>query len=53
MAEPPSIDDRLARLSRLEPEDGEAIRALSAEILGLDLSDTGCALAKKKVPTAR
>ncbi|HEX8975423.1 MAG TPA: rifamycin-inactivating phosphotransferase [Solirubrobacteraceae bacterium] len=28
----PSIDDRLARLSRLEPEAGEAIRALSAEI---------------------
>jgi rifampicin phosphotransferase len=28
----PSIDDRIARLSRLEPEDGEAIRALSAEI---------------------
>ena len=27
----PSIADRLARLSRLEPEDGEAIRALSAE----------------------
>jgi pyruvate,water dikinase len=27
-----SIDDRLARLSRLEPEDGESIRALSAEI---------------------
>jgi rifampicin phosphotransferase len=28
----PSIDDRLARLSRLEPEDAEAIRAQSAEI---------------------
>ena len=28
----PSIEDGLARLSRLEPEDGEAIRALSAEI---------------------
>ncbi|MBV8998783.1 MAG: phosphoenolpyruvate synthase, partial [Solirubrobacterales bacterium] len=27
-----AIDDRLARLSRLEPEDGEAIHALSAEI---------------------
>jgi pyruvate,water dikinase len=27
-----SIDDRLERLSRLAPEDGEAIRALSAEI---------------------
>ena len=32
LAEAPSIDDRLVRLSRLEPEDGEAIRALSAEI---------------------
>jgi pyruvate,water dikinase len=28
----PSIDDRLARLSSLEPEDGQAIRALSEEI---------------------
>src|SRR6202035_392848 len=32
LAEAPSIDDRLARLSRLEAEDGEAIRTLSAEI---------------------
>ncbi len=32
LAEAVSIDDRLDRLSRLEPEDGEAIRALSAEI---------------------
>jgi phosphoenolpyruvate synthase/pyruvate phosphate dikinase len=32
LAGAPSTDDRLARLSRLEPEDGEAIRALSAEI---------------------
>ncbi|MBV8997751.1 MAG: phosphoenolpyruvate synthase [Solirubrobacterales bacterium] len=32
LAGAPSLDDRLARLSRLEPEDGEAIRALSAEI---------------------
>ena len=32
MAEAPSIDDRLDRLSRLEPDDREAIRALSAEI---------------------
>ena len=32
LARAPSIDDRLDRLSRLEPEDGEAIRALSAEI---------------------
>ncbi|MGO9886829.1 MAG: rifamycin-inactivating phosphotransferase [Solirubrobacteraceae bacterium] len=32
LAGAPSIEDRLARLSRLEPEDGEAIRALSAEI---------------------
>ena len=32
LAEVASIDDRLDRLSRLEPEDGEAIRALSAEI---------------------
>ena len=32
MAEAPSIDGRLDRLSRLDPEDREAIRALSAEI---------------------
>src|SRR5579859_1192107 len=32
MMEAPSIDDRLDRLSRLEPDDREAIRALSAEI---------------------
>src|SRR3954452_2061189 len=34
MAEGPSIDERLDRLSRLEPDDREAIRALSAEIRG-------------------
>ncbi len=32
MAEAPSIDDRLDRLSRLTPDDREAIRELSAEI---------------------
>jgi rifampicin phosphotransferase len=32
MAEAPSIDDRLDRLSRLKPDDREAIRAFSAEI---------------------
>jgi len=32
LAGAPLIDDRLARLSRLQPEDGEAIRTLSAEI---------------------
>ena len=32
MAEEPSIDDRLQRLARLEPDDREAIGALSAEI---------------------
>jgi phosphoenolpyruvate synthase/pyruvate phosphate dikinase len=32
MAEAPSIDDRLDRLSRLKPDDREAIRALSEEI---------------------
>src|SRR5437763_12159085 len=32
MAEGPSIDGRLDRLSRLEPDDREAIGALSAEI---------------------
>ena len=32
MGEEPSIDDRLARLSRLTPGDREVIRALSAEI---------------------
>ncbi len=32
LAEAPSIDDRLDRLSRLSPDDREAIRALSAEI---------------------
>ncbi|MEV4626797.1 rifamycin-inactivating phosphotransferase [Micromonospora sp. NPDC049523] len=32
MAEAPSIDDEFDRLSRLDPEDREAIRTLSAEI---------------------
>ena len=32
MAQAPSIDDRLDRLSRLEPDDREAIRALGAEL---------------------
>ena len=32
MAEVPSLDDGLARLSRLEPGDAEGIRALSAEV---------------------
>jgi pyruvate,water dikinase len=32
MAEAPSIDERLDRLSRLKPDDREAIRALSAQI---------------------
>src|SRR4051794_26996175 len=32
MAKAPSIDDRLDRLSLLEPDDREAIRALAAEI---------------------
>ncbi len=32
IAEAPSLDDRLDRLSRLEPDEREAIRALSAEI---------------------
>ena len=32
MADAPSIDDRLDRLSRLNPDDREAIRTLSAEI---------------------
>ena len=32
VAEAPSIDDRLDRLSRLKPDEREAIRALSAEI---------------------
>jgi phosphoenolpyruvate synthase/pyruvate phosphate dikinase len=32
MAEAPSLDDRLDRLSRVEPDDREAIRALSADI---------------------
>src|SRR5262245_14056120 len=32
MAEAPSIDERLDRLSRLNPDDREAIRALSVEI---------------------
>src|SRR2546430_1624411 len=34
MAEAPSIDDLLDRLSRLNPDDREAIRAISAEIRG-------------------
>ncbi|MFB7758432.1 PEP/pyruvate-binding domain-containing protein, partial [Streptomyces sp. NPDC056121] len=32
MAETPSIDDQLDRLSRLNPDDREAIRTLSAQI---------------------
>lgn len=32
LADAPSIDDRLERLSRLDPEDREAIRTLSAEV---------------------
>ncbi len=32
MAEAPSVDDQLDRLSRLAPDDGDAIRTLSAEI---------------------
>src|SRR5581483_1314563 len=32
MGEAPAIDDRLDRLSRLKPDDREAIRALSAEV---------------------
>jgi pyruvate,water dikinase len=32
MADAPALDERLERLSRLEPDDREAIRALSAEI---------------------
>jgi phosphoenolpyruvate synthase/pyruvate phosphate dikinase len=32
MAEAPSINDRLERLSRLEPDDRESIRVLSAEV---------------------
>ncbi|MGI5350397.1 rifamycin-inactivating phosphotransferase [Streptomyces sp. CA-250714] len=32
MAEAPSIKDRLDQLSRLSPDDGEAVRTLSAEI---------------------
>jgi rifampicin phosphotransferase len=32
LADAPSIDDRLARISRLKPTDREAIRALSADI---------------------
>ncbi|HLJ82411.1 MAG TPA: PEP/pyruvate-binding domain-containing protein, partial [Ktedonobacterales bacterium] len=32
MAEAPSIDDQLDQLSRLKPDDREAIRALSAQI---------------------
>ena len=32
MADAPSIDDRLDRLSRLNPDDQEAVRTLSAEI---------------------
>src|SRR5881397_2904221 len=34
MAEAPSIDDRLDHLSRLNPDDREAVRAISAEIRG-------------------
>ncbi|MDT0349172.1 rifamycin-inactivating phosphotransferase [Pseudonocardia charpentierae] len=39
MADAPSIDDRLDQLSRLDPDDREAIRTLSAEIRRI-LDDT-------------
>src|SRR5215212_10105289 len=43
MAEAPPIDDRLEPLSRLKPDDREAIRSLSAEIRqtleGIAISD--------------
>ena len=32
LAQAPSIDDRLDRLARCKPDDGEAIRALSGEV---------------------
>src|SRR5829696_2166543 len=35
MADAPSIDDRLDRLSRLNPDDREVVRRLSAEIRGI------------------
>jgi len=35
MAEAPSIDDRLDRLSRLDPDDRQAIGTLSAEVRGI------------------
>src|SRR6188472_2980506 len=35
MADAPSMDDRLNRLSRLKPDEREAIRALTAEIRGI------------------
>jgi rifampicin phosphotransferase len=35
MADAPSIDDRLDRLSRLNPDDREVVRTLSAEIRGI------------------
>ncbi len=35
MEEAPSIDDRIGRLSRLDPDDREAIRTLGAEIRGI------------------
>ena len=39
MADAPSIDDRLDQLSRLDPDDRESIRTLSAEIRRI-LDDT-------------
>ena len=39
MADAPSIDEQLDRLSRLSPDDREAIRTLSAEIRRIDRRD--------------
>ncbi len=39
LAEAPSIDDRLDRLSRLRPDDRDAIRALGAELIDVRLTD--------------
>src|SRR5438477_5228148 len=57
MAEAPSIDDRLDRLSRLKADDREAIRALSAEIRrileGIAIPDDLAAAIYKSRPLAR
>jgi hypothetical protein len=50
MAETPSIDDRLDQLSRLNPDDREAIRTLSAETAGPLRGSPSRAISRRRSP---